>query len=1038
MKCTIVPYGNAGWEKKTRLMERVIASRPGPPFVYNDVLILVPSSRMKRLYARLFLDLVQQRGSSALVPPEIQTLHHFFEKLYSPLRGPRLMDENSRLVLIEGLVKERLTNSSLFEQSPDLLAPSLSAVLAEMIEQLSAAGVAPDELSLKIKDADFSDKHQVKLLIEVYVRYLARLEKRGLIDPAGMRAYLRDHFEPAWLASYSQIIIDGVQEAGRLDTDILRKMVDNGNCIYLLDAPSSDLLERAGEYHPLRRTRDFISDIGIAPGEESVRMNSDDLFLASTLFSDRPFAETIRNAPSPSLFSKTINLLSTVNTREEVSLIAGMVKKSLQNGTVPDSIFVAFPALDEYGPLVEEIFNDYGIPYNRALGRQISMSPVSTALISLLRSCQEDFSGPSLLRIFSSPFTKFSEDPVIAPALDRLMRRQRIAGGKDKLLSALAYLPPGDEDRDILSGPLKELFSALEPFAGKTAIPLSAWMERLDDLISWAGLAERVDKIRGPLNVNLQAYKKMNDSLGSLDRAGTLFPEYTYTFNEWLFLLKKTFMHDRFQVPPEDEGGVQILGIEEGMGHPWNEIYLGGLVDAAFPRRMPQNIFLPEQTLETMGVRTIEKARLNSAYHFYRLLQSADVVTLTCPENADDRPMVPSPFLEELTPLREAGLLNRGIEKTAGIQFSLKIEESHGIPELAKALSLSGEVKGLQDVLNTEAPGMSGIRAAIEFKPAGSTRPAMTREKRAFRVTELDAYIKCPYDYYITRVLGIEPLEEVTEDITPMDRGSKVHSILRNFYLSGITSVTRETRDEALALLRKLADAAFDREADTFRNRRDKGLFMNVMAERFLDAEIDFWKQGMKPVFLEQKIERYRMVLSNGEEVELSARIDRIDADDNGNFIVVDYKTGGYPLPKMGREQDIFQLPIYAVMALQLADTRPDATLRKPIGLAYYDLAGKTGGGARDVVLFNREARNDHPTAKPKASSKNGEEFEAILKQSMDKARKAVEGILTGDFSARPQDENKCRYCPNEIMCEKEESETRSLMPPHDNYGHRP
>jgi len=1025
MKCIIVPYGNTGWSEKHRFMERLIASRPGPPFIYDDVLILVPSSRMTRMYGKLFLDLVDHRGSSALVQPEIRTLHHFFEKLYSSLNGPRLIDENSRLVLLEGLVKERLINSSLFDQNPDLLAPSLSAAIAAMIEQFSASGVGPDELVLMTKDADFFDKHQVRLLIEVYARYTNHLEKRGLIDPAGMRAYLRDHFEPSWVAGYSRIVIDGIQDTGRLETDILRRMADCGNCTYLLDAPSTDLLRRAGEFHPLRITKDLMSDIGLSQEEAIAGMNGDELFLASSLFSDRPFAEILHNAPAPALFSKTINLLSTVNTREEVSLIAGMVKRSLLNGVVPDSILVAFPALDEYGPLVEEIFNDYGIPYNRALGRQISTSPVTTAVISFLRSCQEDFSGPSLLRIFSSPFTKFGEDPAIVPAVDRLMRDKRIAGGKDRLLSALMYLPGEDEGRGILYGPLRELFSALEPFDVKTAMPLSVWMERLDNLITWSGLAARVDKIHGPLNINLQAFRKLNDTLDALDRAGMLFPEYTYTFDEWLFLLKKTCMHARFQVPPEDEGGVQILGIEESMGHPWKEVYLGGLVDAAFPRRLPQNIFLPEQTLETMGVRTLEKARLTAAYHFYRLVLSADVVTLTRPENEGDRPMAPSPFLEELTPLKNAGLLNRGIKETSGIQFSLKIKDSHSIPELAKALSFSENEKTIQDVLSTGLDGLTGIRSAIAFKPEGSALPAIPQQKREFWVTELDAYINCPYDYYITRVLGIERLEEATEDISPMDRGSKVHSILRNFYLAWNGSVTKENRDEALALLRKLAYSAFDREADTFRNRRDKELFVSVMAERFLDAEEDFWKQGMKPVFLEQKIDHYRITLSNGREAELSAKIDRIDVDENGNFIVVDYKTGGYPAPKMDPDQDIFQLPVYAVMAMHAlsgdAGAQRALPLRNPIGLAYYDLAGKTGGKARDVVLFNREARNDHPMAKPKTSPKSAQEFEAILKQGIDKARKAIEGIMAGDFPSTPHDENRCRYCPNEMMCEKME-----------------
>ncbi len=1022
MKCIILPYGDASWMGKNRILEGLIASRPGPPFIYNDVLVLVPSSRMKRMYGRLLLDLVHRKGSSALVQPEIQTLHQFFEKLYSSLNGPRLMDENSRLFLLEGLVKERLVGGSLFNQSPDLLAPSLSAALAKMIEQLSAAGVIPGDLSLKIKDAEFFDKPQVKLLIDVYARYMAILEKRGLTDPAGMRAYLRDHFDPAWLARWSRIVIDGIQDAGALEADILRMMVECRDCAYLVDAPSSDLLERAGEFHPLRITKDFMSAVGITPDEDHVAMSNDDRFVASTVFSDSPFAETIQNAPSPSTFSRTINLLSAVNAREEVSMIAGMVKRSLKNGAMPDSILVAFPAIDEYGPLLEELFSDYGIPFNRALGRQLSASPVSTAVVSLLRSCQEDFSGPSLLRIFSSPFTKFSEQPGIAPALDRLMRDRRITGGKDKLLSALAHHTPGEEGRDILSGPLKDLFAALDPFTAKDASPLSHWMERLDGLISWSGLAARVDTIHGPLNINLQAYRKMNDTLASLRRAGKLFPEYTCTLNEWLFLLKKTLMHARFQVPPEDEGGVQVLGIEESMGHPWKEIYLGGLVETTFPQRLPQNIFLPEQTLETMGVRTIEKSRLNAAYHFYRLLLSANVVTLTFPENEGDRPVVPSPFLEELIPLRKAGLLNHGIEKTSGIQFSLKLEESHSIPELAKAISLSGNINVIQAILNAGFEGLSGIRSAIEYRPTESTSPVAPQQKRKFWVTELEDYLNCPYQYYVRHVLGIEPLEEVTEDISPLDRGSKVHAVLRNFYLSWNKTVAQETRDEAQALLRKLADSAFDREADTFRNRREKERFLTVMAERFLNAEEAFWKQGMKPACLEQKIERYPLILTSGEEVELSAKIDRIDVDGNGDFIIVDYKTGSYPLPKMNAEQDIFQLPVYAIMAMQQGGARHAVSLRKPIGLAYYDLAGKTGGGARDVVLFNKEARNDHPMAMPKASPKSAGEFEARLQQSMDKARAAIEGILAGDFTAKPRDESKCRYCPNEMMCEKDKA----------------
>ena len=1022
MKIAVLPYGNAGWSEKIRIVAEIASSRPAPPFIYNDVLILVPAARMKRTYGRLFLDAAERlQGISALVPPDIQTLHQFFQRLYARIGGPSLLDENSRLVLLEGIVKELITGKSGFGARPDILAPSLSAAVADMIEQLSAAGITVERLSKAVAGTDFPDKPQVRLLIDAYSRFERVLAEKGLLDPGGALAVLAERFDPAWLAPYTHIIIDGIHDADEIQTRLLKKISNHENCTLLVEAGSPEDIRSAGEYHPLRLTREFLGGLGPSPGAAATAASPEDQFLSKALFSNAPFDEAAKNAPPPPSFSRDLRLLSAVNAREEVSLIACEVKKSLMQGTNADSILVAFPSLDEYGPLVEEIFTDYGIPYNRALGRQLSTSPVTTAVLALLRACQEDFSGPSLMRIFSSPFLKLGEHASLAPALDRLMRDRRITGGKYKLLSALKIRTDTEDEKDVLTGPLQDLFEALGPFLVNEAAPLSAWMEQLGILLAWSDLDARVAAIKGPLNINLQAYKKLTDTLSSLSRAGTLFPEYRYTFGEWLFLLRKTLMHTRFQVPPEDEGGVQILGLDESVGRSWKEIHLGGLIDGKFPQRQQQNIFLPESTLESLGVRALERARMNAAYHFHRLLLSAQKVMLTYPENEGDRPVVPSPFLEELTPLRKAGLINIGVEKASGIQLSLEIEESYSIPELAKAISRREDINILPDVLNADLPGMSGIKSALQYRPTETTPPVAPIRKRKFSVTELDLYIRCPYDYFITKVLGIRPLEEVTEDISPMDRGSKVHGILRNFYLSWNKPVTRETGEETRALLRKLADSAFAQEADTFRNRREKELFLTVMAERFLNAEEEFWKQGLRPAYLEHKIEQYRLFLASGEEVEFSAKIDRIDADADGNFIIVDYKTGDYPKPKMNVEQDIFQLPVYAVMARQTLAGESAVPLRKPIGLAYYDLAGKSGAGARDVVLFNRDERIDHPSSKPKASPKSAEEFEAILKQGMDKARKAIEGILAGDFASTPRNENICRYCPNEMMCEKRE-----------------
>ena len=675
MQTRVVPYGAAGWSEKVRIIEELFSKKAGPPFLYNDVLLIVPSSRLRRTYGRLFLDIIgRTSGTHALVQPEVQTLPLFLQRLSAKAGGPALIDENGRLILLEGIVKSCITGKRAFGNTPDILAPSLSAAVADMIEELSASGISPQHLAGAAAKSDVSDKPQVQLLREAYETYERTLSTRGLADPAGMLSHLADRFDPSWLSSYSAIIIDGLHDASELQVRVLRKIAGHHDCTFLVEAPSPDSIRNAGDYHPLRLLKEFMARIGLMAGGSSAPRAAEDNYLADALFSPRSFDEAAKKAPAP--FRKDLRLLSAINMREEVSFIAGEVKRSLTAGMPPDSILVAFPSLDEYGPLAEELFTDFGIPYNRALGRQLGTSPVTTAVVSLLSSCREDYSGPSLLRIISSPFLKFGEAPSLAPALARLMTDRRITGGRNKLLAALKRSSPETAGPDVLAGPLRDLFAALEPFSSKDPAPLTIWMDRLSSLLSWSGLSGRVTLIKGPLNRNLQAYKKLIETLASLRQAGNLFPEYTYTFNEWLFLLKKTFMHARYQVPPDDEGGVQVLGMEESIGLPWQEIYLGGLMDGAFPRRLPQNIFLPEATLEALGVRTLENSRLNAACHFYRLLLSAPRVTLTWPENVGDKPIVPSPFLAELTPLIKAGVMKKHGERSVQPQDRGKPEHS--------------------------------------------------------------------------------------------------------------------------------------------------------------------------------------------------------------------------------------------------------------------------------------------------------------------------------------------------------------------------
>src|SRR5208282_4590650 len=112
--------------------------------------------------------------------------------------------------------------------------------VADMLEQLSAAGVPSQRLAATVGESDFSDKSQVRLLVTAYERYERIMAEKNLIDPAGTLTLLSDRFDPAWLSPYSRIIIDGINDADGVQAGLIRKIALHPGCILLVEAPSAE------------------------------------------------------------------------------------------------------------------------------------------------------------------------------------------------------------------------------------------------------------------------------------------------------------------------------------------------------------------------------------------------------------------------------------------------------------------------------------------------------------------------------------------------------------------------------------------------------------------------------------------------------------------------------------------------------------------------------------------------------------------------------------------------------------------------------
>jgi RecB family exonuclease len=290
--------------------------------------------------------------------------------------------------------------------------------------------------------------------------------------------------------------------------------------------------------------------------------------------------------------------------------------------------------------------------------------------------------------------------------------------------------------------------------------------------------------------------------------------------------------------------------------------------------------------------------------------------------------------------------------------------------------------------------------------------------------TGLQQWATCPFSYFLAKVLGLRELEDPgeAETISPMDRGTLVHTILERFFRERLgrhadAAWTKADEDELL----RVAD---DVEG-MFRARGLTGRPLLWKAEwaalrrhlrRILDADgRDERLVGVAPAEVELAFgyegesAAVQIDLGDGRQLRFGGRVDRIDRSPDGRrLVVLDYKTGSAKqygvIDADHAEHDIvargtlLQLPIYALAAKARFPEADEVA-------AYYWFIGQRGaiemkGGPVDAAATER--------------------FESVV-------RTIVDGIEDGLFPARPGEDDwrpstgathrNCYYCEFDQLC---------------------
>lgn len=297
---------------------------------------------------------------------------------------------------------------------------------------------------------------------------------------------------------------------------------------------------------------------------------------------------------------------------------------------------------------------------------------------------------------------------------------------------------------------------------------------------------------------------------------------------------------------------------------------------------------------------------------------------------------------------------------------------------------------------------------------------------RPFSASELQAYLDCPFLWFGSHCLAVNP---VSEEYGALDRGTVVHGALERFYRA-----RQRVRGEPVHLEGHTVDALWPaleaelrdllQQEPRFTNRpafwQDiEWESLSRMLRRFLAREIArAGERGAHPAWFERHFGSTgypALELAGG--VRVRGALDRIDVVDDApeRAVVVDYKTSVSFTLKDLETGKVLQAPIYALALARLLRLTP-------IGVEFMGIRQGEGRG-----VFRTEAVHSHGDNRG-MKILAPEAWQALLDGCEARIGEAAQRQSRGDIALQPATPRCPGRCEHYLLCRGERARLESLV----------
>lgn len=1016
----------------------------------NELLFIVPTNRKSRYLKK---ELISFSPGQSTAKMNLETIGTFSTKLLfggSDVSDKIISDAAASVLLKQSFQELKLTYFSFYKK--DIPTGTLDRI-KNVISEYKKHGITPEILRSESNLLEGSEKLKAEDIASIYGKYQAKCDELGLHEIGGIYSKLLEYDQQKFEQFFRElfpdvdlVLINGFDEFTSPEIEIINRLSGAGNVeLYL----SFDYFSyNHSIFSHLDKCFDKFIERGFKVIEDNSTMGLNEFQnqVRSSLFN---FKKKERNTR----LQNELFRIKAGDRTEEIELIAKEIKELILNQNVePHKICLAFNLIQNYSPIIRDVFTNFGIPFNLTDRYSLSNSPIVIALINFLEIAENDFYYKNIFRSLSLNYLKVAGIDLsnLLKASVQLKIVSGYANWIDKLNDALNQpanyedleLGISDRERNVYSKALediKKIFELLKPFSNSLTIP--EFKKNFYDLIfSFEIPSLLINNKDDETEKNIKAFESFSSTVSELLDLFLL--EYKedekFPLKFYLYNIRTAVSAARYNIKEKPGYGLQITTVNEIRGLKFDYLFIAGLCDGDFPTR-----YIPEIFFSGSYIKNEKNHQTEERYHFYQSLCSWEKrLYLVHPQKEERRELVTSNFLDEFLTLFSVS------EKSAADYHKnlysheelLKHIGRTGVENLSEEDFRNADIDIEALKRNIEIDKLRSGSTSAESEFTGFVSGKITRQieenikklsEKEYSISQLETYALCPYKYFAERILNLEPAEEPSEEIEALEMGSLLHSILFEFYtelkkknIELYDASDKQFKDAEDLIFkiadRKIASMNFNTVLSFYEIEKILGINgkrKNSILSKFLEEERQN-ADGYIPEYFELSFGKINQAgkAFEIEETKFRGKIDRVDIDNTENrFRVVDYKLGG----KKPTSDDLYnglslQLPLYMYAAKQLIQ----AQLKKdfePVGSEIYSLKFKEGDFGRKSVKLSR---------KKTTPEEDIELNEKLINICLEAVKKYVGAIKEGKFHLsflEDRETKVCQYCSFRAICRIQE-----------------